>query len=200
MEVKAGAARSLDSSTRSIMNRRPGCDANSLRGRRGRTGWGSRPCRSTRFEDLASTFADECGIVNNREVEIIVDVLTNPASGFVDRKLAKNLASIQVRELDTEEHIRPVAAYLRELGATREQIRRMMVVHPPVCVYDVEDHLRPLVAYLGEVGVGDVVEVLTSRPSLLGLRSDENLTKIVEWLQADGYSKEEIVEYLRKSL
>ena len=141
MEVKAGAARSLDSSTRSIMNRRPGCDANSLRGRRGRTGWGSRPCRSTRFEDLASTFADECGIVNNREVEIIVDVLTNPASGFVDRKLAKNLASIQVRELDTEEHIRPVAAYLRELGATREQIRRMMVVHPPVCVYDVEDHL-----------------------------------------------------------
>ena len=75
-----------------------------------------------------------------------------------------------------------------------------MVVHPPVCVYDVEDHLRPLVAYLGEVGVGDVVEVLTSRPSLLGLRSDKNLTKIVEWLQADGYSKEEIVEYLRKSL
>ena len=42
--------------------------------------------------------------------------------------------------------------------------------------------------------------MLTSRPSLLGLKADKNLMKIVEWLEFEGYSKEQIVEYLTKSV
>ncbi|UPR02473.1 hypothetical protein HOP50_10g57990 [Chloropicon primus] len=143
-----------------------------------RRGWCHGGCNSTavastRFEDVAETLERECGISKRREVEIVVDVLTNPASGFLDRGLANKFRSFQVKEVDTDIHIKPVASFLKELGATPEQIRRMVIVHPPVVVYDVETHLRPLIAYLNE---------------------------IVEWLQSDGYSKDQIVEYLCKSL
>ena len=39
---------------------------------------GCRPCRSSTFEDLQAAFDEECGITSVREVEIVVDVLTNP--------------------------------------------------------------------------------------------------------------------------
>ena len=93
------------------------------------------------------------------------------------------------------------------------------------------------VRYLQEVGVTDVISVITSRPSLLGLKAEESLRKIVEWydddkpflffpfqffslsspfalpfmltrdsfspllrLQFEGYSKEEIVDYLSRTV
>ena len=157
-------------------------------------------CRSTKFEDVAECFKTECGITKQKEVEIVVDILTNPASGYIDRKLANKYRSFQLRQLDSELHIKPVASFLRELGANKEQIRRMILTYPAVVGYSVDDHLRPLVEYLKQVGVEDVVEVLTSRPSLLGLKAEKNLVKIVEWLEYEGYTKDEIVDYLSKTV
>ena len=44
------------------------------------------------------------------------------------------------------------------------------------------------------------MSLLASRPSLLGLKAEENLAKIVEWLEFEGYSKDDIVEYLCRSI
>ena len=115
--------------------------------------------------------------------------------------LSRARRKFQIREIDTEAHIKPVATYLREeVGCSLEQIRRVVLAYPPAISYSVDDHLRPLVSYLREVGVADVAQVLTSRPSLLGLRADTSLTKIVDWLQHDGYTKDQIVDYLCRTV
>ena len=135
-----------------------------------------------------------------KEVEIVVDILTNPNSGYVDRKLANKFRSFQLPDLSVDEHIAPVVAFLASVGATRQQMRRIVLAYPPVLTYDPETHLRPLVRYLEDLGVPDVLATLVSRPSLLGLKADANLSKIVDWLEANDYSSEDIIDYLSKSL
>jgi len=44
------------------------------------------------------------------------------------------------------------------------------------------------------------VEDVERRPSLLGLDANENVRKMVDYLLSNGNSKEEVVEYLLKSL
>mmetsp|Transcript_12469 Transcript_12469/g.23452 ORF Transcript_12469/g.23452 Transcript_12469/m.23452 type:complete len:209 (-) Transcript_12469:69-695(-) len=196
------------SSSRSLCSIKPPRPRNSLgscavdRRRRqgGSVGGNLVACNSTKFQDLAECFSEECGITKPKEVEIVVDILTNPASGYIDRKMANKYRRFQLKELDTDVHIKPVANWLRSLGADRKQIRRIIVSYPPIIGYSVEGHLEPLVQYLQEVGVTDVISVITSRPSLLGLKAEESLRKIVEWLQFEGYSKEEIVDYLSRTV
>ena len=92
---RAGAERLAMRASATRSTRRPPCRPSTsrrvgLRGRsagiRGRASV-TRP-KSTRFEDVAECFAEFCGITKQKEMEIVVDVLTNPASGFIDRKLA----------------------------------------------------------------------------------------------------------------
>ena len=52
---------------------------------------------------------------------------------------------------------------------------------------------------LGITGTEFAKEV-QRRPSLLGLRADENLAKMVGYLESTGSTREEVVEYLIKTL
>ena len=45
-----------------------------------------------------------------------------------------------------------------------------------------------------------VGRILLKRPSLVGLKADENLRKIVGYFQANNYSAEEIVKLLETSI
>jgi hypothetical protein len=66
---------------------------------------------------------------------------------------------------DSELHIKPVASYLQGLGATREQIRRMILTYPAGLGHSVDEHLRPLVEYLTDVGVK--IDLMGGHVSLL---------------------------------
>ena len=86
--------------------------------------------------------------------------------------MANKYRRFQLKELDTDVHIKPVrfslslsfcvnvllvtktmfvcfdfqvANWLRSLGADRKQIRRIVVSYPPIIGYSVEGHLEPLV-------------------------------------------------------
>ena len=63
--------------------------------------------------------------------------------------------------------------------------------------------MRPLFAYMESTFERDArmfVEDVMKRPSLLGLRADENARRMVEYLLENGSSKEEAVEYLLRTL
>lgn len=73
-------------------------------------------------------------------------------------------------------------------------------MHPPVLSYNVEARLKPLVSYLESIGVENPMKALAHRPSLFGLEVGANLKKIVDYLQANDYSREQIVEMLESSI
>ena len=62
--------------------------------------------KSTKFEDVSQCFEEECGITKQKEVEVVVDILTNPASGYIDRKLASKYRSFQLKELGKSKRLK----------------------------------------------------------------------------------------------
>ena len=61
--------------------------------------------------------------------------------------------------------------------------------------YSPEQRLLPLVDYLRGLGFEDAAEVIRRRPTLLGLDIKQS-RRIVEYLQANDYTFEQIAEYL----
>ena len=77
---------------------------------------------------------------------------------------------------------------------------QVILAHPPVLCYSTE-RIEALFSYLEEVGVEPpVARILLKRPTLVGLKADENLKKIIGYFQARDYSTEEIVHMLETSI
>jgi hypothetical protein len=78
---------------------------------------------------------------------------------------------------------------------------QMITDHPPLLSYSVEERLRPFWDYLQrEAGIPDVAAVVARRPSLLGLDVDNNLRRMVGYLQSVDTPPETIAKYLESSL
>lgn len=77
---------------------------------------------------------------------------------------------------------------------------QVIKLHPPVLSYNVEARLKPLLSYLDSIGMENPMNVLADRPSLFGLDVDKNLKKIVDYLQNNDFSQEQIVEMLADSI
>ena len=58
------------------------------------------------------------------------------------------------------------------------------------------DHIPSLEA----ADAGSRVQVITARPSILGLEVEGNLRKIVDYLKSRDHSQEDIIKYLKTSL
>ena len=152
------------------------------------------------FTELSDFLEREVGLEARSEVARVVDVATNPDSGFLDRSL-RRFSGAGARPLSVEDDLAPVVAFLREdLGASRAEVRALVQAYPRVLGYDVEARLGPLVACLSELGVKDPVALLQARPSLLGLDPGEALQRIVDYLRSTGESPEAILQYLETSL
>ena len=96
-----------------------------------------------------------------------------------------------------------VVRFLTEKGVEPKRVGFLVIKHPAVLAYDVEGRLRPLFAYMESTFERDArmfVEDVMKRPSLLGLRADENARRMVEYLLENGSTKEEAVEYLLRTL
>lgn len=96
-----------------------------------------------------------------------------------------------------------VVRFLTEKGVEPKRVGFLVIKHPAVLAYDVEGRLRPLFAYMESTFERDArmfVEDVMKRPSLLGLRADENARRMVEYLLENGSTEEEAVEYLLRTL
>lgn len=102
-----------------------------------------------------------------------------------------------------ENEVRKVVEFLQSRDIREQQLGGLITNFPSVLAYDVETRLEPLFVYvekeLGITGTEFAKEV-QRRPSLLGLRADENLAKMVGYLESTGSTREEVVEYLMKTL
>ena len=66
--------------------------------------------------------------------------------------------------------------------------------------YNADSRIRPVLQYL-EQGLGlDPATAVTARPSLLGLTVEDSLERMVGYLQDNGYSREQVAEFLCSSL
>ena len=77
---------------------------------------------------------------------------------------------------------------------------QIISAHPPILCYNVADHLEPLLASLKEAGLQDPVQAIARRPSLLALKPDGSLARIIGYLQDTGKTQEEVAELLERSL
>ena len=102
-----------------------------------------------------------------------------------------------------ETEVRKVVEFLQSRDICGDALGELIMNFPSVLAYDVETRLEPLFVYvekeLGITGTEFAKEV-QRRPSLLGLRADENLAKMVGYLESTGSTREQVVEYLMKTL
>jgi len=102
-----------------------------------------------------------------------------------------------------ETEVRKVVKFLQSRDICGDALGELIMNFPSVLAYDVETRLEPLFVYvekeLGITGTEFAKEV-QRRPSLLGLRADENLAKMVGYLESTGSTREQVVEYLMKTL
>jgi hypothetical protein len=102
-----------------------------------------------------------------------------------------------------EEEVRKVVTFLESREIKDEELGKLITDFPAVLAYDVETRLEPLFEYVVKVlGISalEFAKEIQRRPSLLGLRADENVSKMVEYLESTGCTREEIIEYLMKTL
>jgi len=77
---------------------------------------------------------------------------------------------------------------------------QVIIAHPPVLCYSTE-RVEALFRYFEEIGVPPpVAKILIKRPTLVGLKADENLRKIVGYFQSRDYSTDEIIHMLETSI
>ena len=71
-----------------------------------------------------------------------------------------------------------------------------------VCIVLLFFRPAQLFEYLSGKGVEgeDLAKLISSRPSVLGLKATEHLDKMVDYLEENGYSQEEVREYILKTL
>lgn len=128
-----------------------------------------------------------------------LDVAMNPDSLFVSFRDKKRSKNANARRLSVEEDMEPVVAFLEGQGLSVRQVAAVVTEHPPVLSYSIPDRLSPLMTYLDTVGVQDVPKVIATRPSILGLET-ENIRLIVDYLQANEYTPEQVSEYLSTTI
>jgi hypothetical protein len=102
-----------------------------------------------------------------------------------------------------ETEVRKVVKFLQSRDICGDALGELIMNFPSVLAYDVETRLEPLFVYV-EKGLGitgtEFAKEVQRRPSLLGLRADENLAKMVGYLESTGSTREQVVEYLMKTL
>ena len=76
---------------------------------------------------------------------------------------------------------------------------QVIIEHPPVLSYSPEERLQPLVDYLRSLGITDPAQVVRQRPTILGLNLEQH-RRIVEYLQENEYTLEQIGEFLCLSI
>jgi len=143
-----------------------------------------------------AVFLRTLGITSQTELTRVLDLAMNPNSLFRDNstKLRGNNAS--ARLLDVETDMRPTVEYLTTLGLSYNQIKQIILMHPPVLSYSAKERIQPFIAELKEFGIEEPVRVIERRPSLLGLTNRDNIRSIVTYLLENGSSLEEVTELL----
>ena len=77
---------------------------------------------------------------------------------------------------------------------------QVITAYPAVLCYSPEQRLRPFFDYLKSLGIENPDRTVMQRPSLLGLTADKNLRQMIDYLQQNNYSIEQIEQLLATSL
>lgn len=148
----------------------------------------------------AASYLRSVGFTNTAEVARVLDIAMNPDSLFVQYNDAKRSRNASARPLSVEQDMQPVVEFLSSHGLSQQQVVQVVTAHPPVLSYSVPGRLSPFWDYLAGLGVTDVAAAVVRRPSLLGLRVDANLEKIVEYLRYVETPPDKIVQYITETI
>ena len=77
---------------------------------------------------------------------------------------------------------------------------QIIIDHPPVLCYSPQQRIRPFFDYLKSLGIASPAATIQQRPSLLGLDGEKSLHQIVDYLQQNEYTPEQIEHLLCTSI
>lgn len=77
---------------------------------------------------------------------------------------------------------------------------QVLAEHPPVLSYSPAERLQPFLEFLTSSGFRDPAAIILRRPTTLGLDVDNNLRRIVDYLLVNGYTMEQIEEFLATTI
>lgn len=130
-----------------------------------------------------------------------LQVMSRASTAF-EAEMAKKGLDPKAMKFGAEEMCE-VVDFLKLRGVDEKGVGALVIRHPAVLSYSVKERLEPLFEYMEaqfDRNAAMFVEDIERRPSLLGLDADENVRKMVDYLLASGKTKEEVMEYLLRSL
>lgn len=77
---------------------------------------------------------------------------------------------------------------------------QVIIEHPPVLCYPPKERIEPFFKYLRSLGITSPAATIQQRPSLLGLDGEKSLRQIVEYLQQNDYTPDQIEHLLCTSI
>lgn len=140
------------------------------------------------------------GIDSQTELTRVLDIAMNPNSLFADHQNKLLASNASARLLSVDDEIRPVIEFLSSLGLSDQQVKQVVLEHPPVISYSPAEQLQPFLDGLRGLGIRDPLAVVVRRPSLLGLSLRDNVQRIVEYLKEAGNTMEQIEEMLATTI
>ena len=95
-----------------------------------------------------------------------------------------------------EGRLKPIVAWLEDVGLSRKQVAKVVAGFPPVLSYSLEANLKPTVAWLGAVGLSrmQVAKAICASPSVLGRSIEAKLKPTAAWLEDVGLSRKQVVK------
>ncbi|KAK9811923.1 hypothetical protein WJX72_012502 [[Myrmecia] bisecta] len=140
------------------------------------------------------------GLESLPEITRILDVAMNPNSLYNTYRDKKRSYNVNARKLSVDADLKPVVEFLQSQGLSKSEVIRVISEHPPVLSYSVQERLQPFCEYLSSIGIPSPGQMLVKRPSLLGLKVEDSLQRMVGYLQANDYSLEQIIKFLETTL
>ena len=77
---------------------------------------------------------------------------------------------------------------------------QVIIDYPIILCYSPEERLAPFFKYLKSIGISKPDRLVLRRPSVLGMDADNGLKRIVEYLQQNDHTPEQIEELLATTL
>lgn len=140
------------------------------------------------------------GITGQTELTRVLDIAMNPNSLFAEHQNKMRAVNASARLLSVANDIRPVVEYLMSLGLSGEDVKEVILEHPPVISYSPTQRLAPFIEDLRQLGITDPLRVIVRRPSLLGLTVEGSISRIVGYLIETGNDMSQVEDLLATTI
>ncbi|KAL8503357.1 hypothetical protein ACS0TY_022190 [Phlomoides rotata] len=89
--------------------------------------------------------------------------------------------------LPLQSRVKPIVAFLGDIGVPRRSVRNVLLLFPPILSYDIEKDIKPRLKSFGKIGAkdDDLGKILVKYPWILSASILENFKKVLDFFDEE---------------